>query len=531
MLVPLSLDLSDRADGLRDGGQWVAHIAGPCPRYGLAREFVRPYRDFRHARQSMRGRRTGIRGVWMLAEGEFYEVCERRTGRGAKGHRRRYVTVRFGEVLDVTKESVIDAVSEPRGHEKVHLGIDVLAAAKQRIAWAFDRFERVYMSGPSGKDSSAMMHLVCQEARRRGRRVGVLYVDLEAQYQLTIDHVREMFSIYADVIDPHWVALPIRMRNAVSMEEPYWVAWDPWAKKLWVREPPPEAVTDRKRYPFHWQAHKPKLGEPREAMEFEEFIESFGHWYAGDRSCACLVGIRTDESLNRWRSIAKKRKSRLQNKPWTAWKGGGLFNVYPIYDWKTEDIWTFFGREGLPYNKLYDHLYRAGLPLHNQRICQPYGDDQRRGLNMFHVIEPETWSRVVARVAGANSGALYAGKQGNILGNGKVTLPEGHTWQSFARFLLESLPSFEREHYEDKIAVFLKWYESRGYPDGIPDEADPKMEAARKEPSWRRVCKTILKNDRMCRGLGFSQHVSGTYENYRKLMKKRRQQWGMTSVA
>jgi predicted phosphoadenosine phosphosulfate sulfurtransferase len=409
------------------------------------------------------------------------------------------------------------------------IGVDVLTAARQRIAWVFDAFPRIYLSGPSGKDSGVMMHLACLEARRRGRKIGVLYVDLEAQYALTIENVREMFALYADVIEPHWVALPLRLRNAVSMGHPYWVCWDPYARDAWVRQPPTEAVTDASCYPFHVAPAEPSEGV-RVAMEFEEFIEAFGEWYADGQACACLVGIRTDESLNRWRTIVKRRKSRLEGKAWTSWKGGTLFNVYPIYDWRTEDVWTYYGRERLPYNRLYDAMYRAGLPLHLMRICQPYGDDQRRGLNMFHVIEPETWSRVVARVAGANSGALYAGKRGNILGNGKVTLPPGHTWQSFARFLLDTLPAFEREHYEDKVAVFLRWYAVRGVSP-IPDEPDERLAETYPQkggPSWMRIAKCILKNDRMCRSLGFSQHVSSTYERYSALMKKRRAQWAAT---
>lgn len=409
------------------------------------------------------------------------------------------------------------------------LGQDVLTAARERISWVFDSFPRIYLSGPSGKDSGVMMHLACLEARKRGRKIGVLYVDLEAQYRLTIEHVREMFALYADVIDPHWIALPLRLRNAVSMEQPYWVCWDPWSREAWVRPPPPEACTDPGQYPFHVAPAVPTEGEARVAMEFEEFIEHFGHWYAQGQACACLVGIRCDESLNRWRAIVKRRKSRLEGKPWTAWKGGSLFNAYPIYDWKTEDIWTYYGREGLPNNRIYDLMYKAGVPLSQMRICQPYGDDQRRGLALYHVLEPETWARVVARVSGANSGALYAGKRGNILGNGKVTLPPGHNWESFANFLLASLPEYERVHYQDKIAVFLRWYAERGYPHGIPDEADTTDEAKRKAPSWRRICKVILKNDRMCRGLGFSQHVSGTYDKYRKLMEKRRARWALTT--
>jgi predicted phosphoadenosine phosphosulfate sulfurtransferase len=396
---------------------------------------------------------------------------------------------------------------------KRDLAIDVLAAARERVSYVFDRFPRIYLSGPSGKDSGAMMHIVCQEARRRGRKVGVLYVDLEAQYRVTIEHVREMFQLYADCIEPHWVALPLRLRNAVSMTQPYWVCWDAEHRDDWVRNPPEEACADPQQYPFHVEPWTDAEGV-RHAQEFEEFVEHFGHWYSRGLATACFVGIRTQESLNRFRTIWKRRRSQLDGRCWTSWRGSRLFNCYPIYDWTTEDIWTYFGREQLPYNRLYDAMYQAGLSLHQMRICQPYGDDQRRGLGLYHVIEPETWARVVARVAGANSGALYAGKRGNILGNGKVTLPAGHTWQSFARFLLDTLPEHERNHYELKIDVFLQWYAQRGYPDCIPDEADAKLEADRKAPSWRRICKVILKNDRMCRGLGFTQHASGSYQKY-----------------
>ena len=403
-----------------------------------------------------------------------------------------------------------------RTARKIDLDVDVLEAARARIAWTFDRFDRIYVSGPSGKDSSVMLHLAAAEARRRGRKLGVLYIDLEAQYKATIDHVREMFALYADVIEPHWIALPIHLRNAVSMTKPYWMCWDPAECVRWVRQPEPGSITDPSVFPFF-----------RVGMEFEEFVEEFGDWYGGDEPAACLVGIRTDESLNRWRSIAKDRASRVDGKPWTARKGLQTCNVYPIYDWRTEDLWTFVAREGLPYNRIYDLMHAAGLTLHQMRICQPYGDDQRKGLDLFHVMEPETWARVVARVEGANAGALYCRESGNVLGNRKAELPDGHTWESYADLLLSSLPTHERDHFEDKIAVFLKWYMKRGYPDGIPDAADPKDEAARRVPSWRRIVKVILKNDRVCKGLSFSQQGSRKeqQEKYKDMMKRRRATW------
>lgn len=402
---------------------------------------------------------------------------------------------------------------------KKGLGFDVLTAARLRISTVFDHFPKIYVSFSGGKDSSVMLHLVMEEAARRNRKVGVLFIDLEAQYQLTIAHVDECFQLYADRIEPFWVSIPIILRNAVSVYEPRWVCWEPGREKDWVRKPSKWSITDPSVFPFY-----------RYAMEFEEFIEEFGHWYGGGQPTCCFVGIRSDESLNRWNAVTKSSTTRFQNRKWTVWKLGSVFNAYPIYDWRTRDIWIYNGKHRKPYNRLYDRMHQAGLSIHQQRICQPYGDDQRRGLWLYHVIEPDTWAKIVARVNGANSGALYAGQSGNIQGMLKITKPPGHTWQSFAELILESLPPKMAEHYRNKIAVFLHWYAERGYPGGeIPDEADQKDEAAKRVPSWRRVCKALLRNDYWCKGLSFTQTGSESYQKYLKLMRKRRGKWGIYS--
>lgn len=398
---------------------------------------------------------------------------------------------------------------------KLGLGIDVSTAARQRIAWTFDTFERVYLSFSGGKDSTVMLHLAAEECRRRGVRMGLLFVDLEAQYRLTIEHVERCFADYADVIDPYWIALPLHLRNAVSQFEPHWLCFDPEQKSKWVRCPPTYAITDENR--FSWF---------RRGMEFEEFVPAFGHHFAGGKLTACMVGIRSDESLNRWRTLAMK-KTRLENKSWTTWIDGSVWNVYPIYDWRTEDLWTWHARTpGVSRNELYDRMHMAGLTIHQMRICQPYGDDQRKGLWLYQLIEPETWGKVVARVVGANSGALYAQERGNINGTIRIEKPNGLTWKEFAELLLVSMPPPTAEHYRNKIAVFVQWWSLRGYPSDIPDEADPKIENTREAPTWRRICKAILRNDYWCKGLSFTQTKSDAYDRYRKLMKKRRASWG-----
>jgi predicted phosphoadenosine phosphosulfate sulfurtransferase len=350
------------------------------------------------------------------------------------------------------------------------------------------------------------------EAIKRNRKVGLMFVDLEAQYNLTIEHGHELLEMYKDNLEVFWVALPLNLRNAVSQFEPQWMCWEPG--KDWVRQPPKIAITSEDYFPFFHQR-----------MEFEEFTPAFGHWYGKGKLTACFVGIRSDESINRYRSIARKDKKNFEGLAWTTGIGKTLYNIYPIYDWKTEDIWIYHAKTGTPYNALYDRMYQAGLSIHQMRICQPYGDDQRKGLYLYHVIEPETWAKVLARVNGANQGAIYAKESGNILGNFKIVKPEDHTWESFSMLILESLPPKAQEHYKNKIAVFLKWWEGRGYPNGIPDFADPKAEASKRVPSWRRICKALLRNDYWCKGLSFSQHKSTAYVKYLKLMERRRREW------
>jgi predicted phosphoadenosine phosphosulfate sulfurtransferase len=350
---------------------------------------------------------------------------------------------------------------------------NVLEAAQDRISFIFDNFERIYLSFSAGKDSTVMLHLVMAEAKKRGRTIGILLVDLEAQYEFTMSHAEKCTEMYKDNIELFWVSLPLALRNAVSNYQPQWLAWDPDKKADWVRNPPEQAITDEAYFPFF-----------QRGMEFEEFVPEFGEWYAQGKTCACLVGIRTDESLNRFRTIALKTKIKFQGKNYTTKVTDNVFNVYPIYDWGTADLWKYhYINPTLPYNEIYEQMHKAGLSPSQMRICQPYGDDQRRGLWLYHILEPKTWYKVVSRVNGVNSGALYIQETGNITGYSKISKPDNHTWKSFCNLLLSSLPENTQQHYIKKFKVFLKWWKLRGYPEGIPDEAPAILEAKRVAPS------------------------------------------------
>ena len=393
---------------------------------------------------------------------------------------------------------------------KVYIDKTVLQASQERISKAFDTFERIYISFSGGKDSSVMTHLVMAEAIKRNRKVGFLIIDLEAQYNDTIKHIYHMIDMYKEYIDLHWVCAELLLRNAVSNFQPRWICWDSDKKDVWVRDMPKEA-SDLSQYDFY----VPK-------MEFEEFMVLFGEWYSQGKLTAGFIGIRADESLHRYRAIVSRKDGlMLNNWKWTTKVSKNLYNVYPIYDWRTEDIWVYNSKfRHLPHNKVYDKMMMAGVKISQQRLCQPYGDDQRRGLWLYHILEPETWYKLVNRVNGVNSGALYIQENGNMTGYHKISKPEGHTWQTFCNLLLSTMPKKTSDHYKERFKKFIKGWQDRGYL-VIPDEAPEDLESKCWVPSWRRMCKVILRNDYWCKGLGQTQPLSDAYQKFKEIKKKR----------
>ncbi|MGK9172233.1 DUF3440 domain-containing protein [Yokenella regensburgei] len=399
--------------------------------------------------------------------------------------------------------------------QKRTLDQNVLEASIERITWTLETFPKVCLSFSGGKDSSIMLNLTVQLARKFKKKISVLFIDWEAQFTYTINFVEQMRVEYEDVIDKfYWVALPLTTQNGLSQYAPTWQCWEPGVE--WVRQPPAHAITRPETLPFYEQG-----------MTFEAFVGKFADWFANNRPAAMLIGIRADESYNRFMSIASARKMRFaDDKPWTtAAPRGHAWYIYPIYDWKTADIWTWFAKTGAPYNPLYNLMYQAGVAARYMRICEPFGPEQRQGLWLYHVVEPERWALMCERVSGVSSGGVYAGQDNQFYGHRKLLKPAHLSWREYALLLLDSMPEQTAEHYRNKIAVYLHWYEKQGMAH-IPDYQN--CDAGAKDiPSWRRICKVLLNNDYWCRALSFSPTKTSNYKRYHDRVKNKRKEWGI----
>lgn len=146
------------------------------------------------------------------------------------------------------------------------------------------------------------------------------------------------------------------------------------------------------------------------------------------KKTVCLLGMRADESLQRYNGFVNK-KFGYKGECWISKQFKDVWCASPLYDWSTSDIWHAYYLFGYDYNRLYDLYYMAGLKPSQMRVASPFNDYSKDSLNLYRVIDPEIWAKLVGRVRGANFTAIYAHTK--AMGYRSITLPEGHTWKSY----------------------------------------------------------------------------------------------------
>ena len=70
---------------------------------------------------------------------------------------------------------------------------------------------------------------------------------------------------------------------------------------------------------------------------------------------------------------------------------------------------------------------------------------------------------------------------------------------------------------KNKIKNYIAKWKKQGYENGLPDEAPAKLEALNKVPSYRMICKAILKNDLCLTSLGYSKPKSEMYNLLKRI--------------
>lgn len=413
--------------------------------------------------------------------------------------------------------------------KRIYKEANVYDAAIERLDFIFENFERIYLSFSGGKDSGVMLNLILDYMKQRGikRKIGIQIMDNEANYEYSLDFMHRMIQNNREYLDVYWCCMPITLPCTVSAYEVDWQCWGENDRHRWIRPCPTED------YIVNFQNH-PFGDKFIENMHYDDFWDMFAEWYSQGKPTANLIGIRTQESLNRFRAIMNDRKETLKGRQWTKKNTEHVFNVYPIYDWRTRDIWIANAKFEWDYNKLYDTFYMAGVPVEKMRVASPFMSESKSSLNLYRVIDGHTWARLCARVGGANFIATY-GKQ---LSYNSFKLPEGHTWKSFVKFLLATLPKESAENFKQRFIQSIRYWGrvGRGLHDDViedlkrngvrfyingttahggnhlkrvripvpPDHLDGLKAHNSEVTSWKRFAITILKNDHTCKYMGLA---------------------------
>ncbi len=408
---------------------------------------------------------------------------------------------------------------------------NVYEALQDRLHFLFEEFDNIFVSFSGGKDSGLLLNLTLdfQKKYYPEKKIGVFHQDFEAQYSVTTEYIERTFERIKNDAELYWVCLPMATRTALSSYQMFWYPWDDTKEDVWVRPVP--------RHPYVINLQNNPITTYRYKMHQIDLAKQFGRWYRishGGKKTVCLLGMRADESLQRYSGILNKRHG-YKERNWISRQFKDVWAASPLYDWSKNDVWHANYIFNYDYNRLYDLYFMAGLKLDQMRVASPFNDYAKDSLNLYRVLDPEIWSRLVGRVKGANFCAIY-GKT-KALGYRSLTLPEGHTWESYTKFLLDTLPERLRNNYIKKFKTSIEFWHNTGggleedviqdlidhgynikrngisnhtvmrnsrviFVDKIPDHTDD-IKSSKDIPSWKRMCYCILRNDHTCRFMGF----------------------------
>lgn len=436
-----------------------------------------------------------------------------------------------------------------------YLEQNVYEAFRERMHFIFREFDNIFVSFSGGKDSGLLLNMLLDFRREfyPYRRIGVFHQDFEAQYSVTTEYVERTFARLEEepLTDLYWVCLPMATRTCFSSYQMFWYPWDDTKEDIWVRPMP--------QHPYVINMRNNPMTTYRYRMHQEDLAKQFGRWYRlshGSKRTVCLLGIRADESLQRYSGFLNKKYG-YKDQCWISRQFKDTYAASPIYDWSTGDVWHANALFGYDYNKLYDLYYMAGLKPSQMRVASPFNDSAKESLNLYRVIDPEIWTKLVGRVRGANFGAIYG--KSKAMAYRTLSLPEGHTWESYTKFLLATLPARLRNNYIKKFQTSLDfWHKTGGgleedviqdlidhgyrikrngvsnytvmknsriiFLDKIPDHTDD-IKSTKDIPSWKRMCYCILRNDHTCRFMGFGltreqqKQVDALKTKYKQVVK------------
>lgn len=368
----------------------------------------------------------------------------------------------------------------------------VLEAALDRIRYLFDEFPVIIVGMSGGKDSTVCLELCLTVAKEKNRLpLRVMWIDQEAEWQGTVDYMTEVMC--RKDVWPMWYQMPMVITNNASSYERYAYCWDEKNKDKWI-------------HPKHDMSIKTNVyGKER----FHDLFDAIMMTECRGVKACYISGVRAEENPKRAMVL-----TRGVTYKWITWgkalsKKRNHYTFYPIYDWSYTDVWKYIESTGSAYNKVYDQMFRFGIPINGMRVSNLHHETALKHITEVQEIEPETWVRLQNRIDGANTIKQIKSKSFTCPSD----LPKAFdSWKEYAHYLADNIiqKKQDRDLWKKQIQYDYQFsYIEKG--------------KAIEDDFWKVAINTILSSDwdfTKIQNFRLTQHVNAFRQFHRGVFKQ-----------
>lgn len=375
--------------------------------------------------------------------------------------------------------------------KRVQSDMDVVTAARRRIKNVFSNGVPVYMSFSGGKDSLCLADLVLKlihAGEIDPSLLTVLFVDEEAIFDCIEDITmtwRKKFMLAGAKFQ--WWCIEVKhfsCFNELTSDESF-VCWDSWKQDVWVRKPPPFAIRNH-----------PQL-RPR-IDNYQSFLPRV------TRDGIMLTGVRASESIQRLQYMAALNMG--------ACDATGSNTIYPIYDWKTADVWLYLKDQHVDIPVVYLQMYQAGISRGQLRISQFFSVDTVPSLVHLGEYDPTLMERILRREPNAYLVMLYWDSEMFHRKTRNRRELEGQETKDYRELLKDMLfvrPAefFHTDHKREVAKQYRKLF--------------IRMDGMARPKDYRKMYEALVAGDPKLRSMrAIYQDISCAYADYAKRFRK-----------
>ncbi|MDF2984899.1 MAG: putative phosphoadenosine phosphosulfate sulfotransferase [Eubacterium sp.] len=375
--------------------------------------------------------------------------------------------------------------------KRVQSDMDVVTVARKRLKNVFSNGVPVYMSFSGGKDSLCLADLTLKlihSGEIDASLLTVLFIDEEAIFDCieeTVKVWRKKFLLAGAKFQ--WWCVEVKHFNCLNelTSDESFICWDRQKQDIWIRRPPPFALLNH-----------PKL-RPR-VDSYQTFLPKV------TMDGIMITGVRTSESVQRLQYMSALNMG-----------AGGITNknmIYPIYDWKTSDVWLYLKNEKVDIPVIYLHMYQSGTNRNMLRVSQFFSVDTVPSLVHMGEYEPTLMEKVIRREPNAYLAVLYWDSEMFRRTSRKRKELEGDDIKDYRALLMEMLFERPEEYFNTphKVAVAKRYRKLFIEMDGMARPRD-----------YRKIYEGLIAGDPKLRTLrAIYQDIYCSYAEYAKRFRK-----------